>query len=183
MRRSKLLLAFALLTSGCAAAPPLAPQPLKPIDPARFFTGRWYEIARTPMIFTNGCVAGTTDFFETDRAQLIERDECREGSPEGKVKIFQGPVDVLNPGENTKFTVHYALYGLLPLSQTYWVLDHAPDYAWFIVSNPSFQNIALLGRTPRPAPGEAAVLTQEARAMGYDTSKLEFPTPFPPSMK
>ena len=183
MRGSKLWLVFALLSSGCAAAPALAPQPLKPIDPARFFTGRWYEIARTPIIFTDGCVAGTTDFFETDRGQLIERDECRKGSPEGPAKRFQGPVDVLNPGPNNKFTVHYAVYGLLPLPQTYWILDHAIDYSWFIVSNPSFHNIAILGRTPRPAPGEAAALPREAQAMGYDTSKLEFPPPFPPGMK
>jgi lipocalin len=39
--------------AGCAAsADPqdaAAPQPAKPIDATRFYTGTWYEIARTPM--------------------------------------------------------------------------------------------------------------------------------------
>ena len=173
-----LTLAIGQTASATGGNIPTAPQPLKPIDPARFFTGRWYEIARTPNMFTNGCVAGTTDFYRTD-GQLIERDACRRGTPEGTEKVFKGPVDILDPQDN-KFVVHYTLFGFVPFAQTYWVLDHADDYNWFIVSNPSFQNIALLGRIPRQPPAEVAALTARAKAMGYDTSKLEFPETFPP---
>jgi apolipoprotein D and lipocalin family protein len=161
---------------------PAAPQPLKPIDPAQFFTGRWYEIARTPNMFTNGCVAGTTDFHHNPEGQLIERDACRRGTPEGTEKVFKGPVDILDEADN-KFTVHYTLFGVIPFAQTYWILDHADDYAWFIVSNPSFQNIALLGRIPRQPPAVVTALTARAQALGYDTSKLEFPETFPPGEK
>jgi apolipoprotein D and lipocalin family protein len=179
----RILLGAVLLgLASCAtggAPPPMAPQPLKPLD-AAFFTGRWYEITRTPNFFTNGCVAGTTDFVHGDNGQLIEQDECRKGTPEGATKTFRGSVEFLNPPADNKFTVHYTLYGFVPFAQTYWVLDHAPDYAWFIVSNPSFQNVAILDRAPRSSPALVAELTARLKAMGYDTSKLEFPVTFPP---
>ncbi len=177
-----LAVALALALSACATgrATPAAPQPLKPIDPARFFTGRWYEIARTPNMFTTNCVAGTTDFYHRPDGRLVERDACRRGTPEGKEKVFKGPVDILDAGDENKFVVHYTLFGFVPFAQTYWILDHGNDYGWFIVSTPNFQNIALLDRAPRPAAREIAALTARAKALGYDTSKLEFPPGFPP---
>lgn len=175
------LLLVCLALSACATggASVAAPEPLKPVDPAVFFTGRWYEVARTPISLTTNCVAGTTDFLRKPWGELVERDECRVGSPAGKVRAFQGWVQMLNPGENTKFTVHYILYGVVPVAVTYWVLDHARDYSWFIVANPSFHNVAILGRVPRQPPSRVAILTAQLHAMGYDTSKLEYPPTFP----
>jgi apolipoprotein D and lipocalin family protein len=180
-RRFGLVLASAITLAACATGGnmPTAPQPVKPIDSAQFFTGRWYEIARTPNMFTNGCVAGTTDFYHRPDGQLIERDACRRGTPEGSEKVFKGPIDILSTDDN-KFVVHYTLFGFVPFAQTYWILDHGNDYGWFIVSTPNFQNIALLGRVPRPPQAEIAALTARAKALGYDTSKLEFPPEFPP---
>jgi len=178
-----LVLAVGLGLTGCAAMmggpPPAAPEPAKPIDPARFFTGRWYEMARTPMSLTNDCMAGTTDFFTRSDGTLIERDECRKGAPTGPVKVFQGPVDVLNPGVNNKFVVHYVFFGIIPLAAHYWVLDHADDYSWFIVSTPSFHNAAILDRSPNPPQAELDALTARIRALGYDPTKLEYPPRFP----
>jgi apolipoprotein D and lipocalin family protein len=177
-------LALCALLAACAgASPPAAPAPRKAVDPASFFTGRWYEIARTPISLTTNCVAGTTDFYTTDYNQIIERDECRKGSPEGPIQSFQGAVFVDNPGENTKFTVHYVIFGILPIQQTYWVLDHANDYSWMIVSDPAFDHVDILGRAPQTPKNEVTALTQKVRALGYDTSKLEFPPQFPKGEK
>ena len=167
--------------AGCAGmAKPVAPQPTKPIEVSRFFTGRWYEIARTPMDLTTGCVAGTTDYFTNASGTLIDRDACRMDTPEGKEKVYQGPVTILDPGENNKVSVSYTVYGFIPVSRTYWMIDHANDYSWFIVTDPAFKNLSLFTRTPRPATGEVLALATRARALGYDTSKLEYPAQFPP---
>ena len=157
-----------------------APGPAKPIDAARFYTGRWYEIARTPMKLTDGCVAGTTDYIHRSDGQLIDRDACRMNTPDGQEKVYQGPVTILNPGMNTKITVHYIVWGFIPVGRTYWMLDHDDDYTWFVVANPAFDTISLFTRNPRPSGSEVAALTNHARDLGYDTKKLEFPTPFPP---
>ncbi|MBB5373287.1 lipocalin family protein [Acidocella aromatica] len=168
--------------SACASQPaaPLAPQPLRSIDEARFFTGRWYEIARTPMQITNGCVAGTTDYIRGANGKLRELDACHMNTPADEEKSIQGPVTILNPGENNKTLVNYRLlYGLITISRTYWITDHGVDYDWFMFTDPGFKNISIFTRTPRPSSADVAKLTARARALGYDTTKLEYPTEFP----
>jgi apolipoprotein D and lipocalin family protein len=177
------VLASIVLMAGCASMSdeaPVAPQPTKPIDAARFYSGRWYEIARTPMKLTDGCVAGTTDYYKDADGTLTDRDACRAGSPEGKEKTFAGPVTILNPGENTKVSVQYRVFGVFSVSKTYWMLDHGDDYGWFIVSDPSFTNLSLFTRAARPSPDAVKQLTARAQSLGYDTSKLEYPARFPP---
>jgi apolipoprotein D and lipocalin family protein len=174
-----LIVLGALTIAGCATDKPVAPEPNKPIDTSRFFTGRWYEIGRTPMRLTDGCVAGTTDYSHAPTGDVIDRDVCRTDTPEGKEKVFQGPVTILNPGTNTKMTVRYTVWGFVPVSRTYWILDHSDDYQWFIVSDPAFENVGILARLPRPTTTEVEALKAHTRALGYDTNKLEFPTEFP----
>ena len=157
-----------------------APQPVKPIDAAQFYTGRWYEIARTPQWITKGCVAGTTDYLKEPTGRMIDRDACRDGGPMGKEKLFAGPVTILNPGQNTKVTVDYKVFGFFTVSRTYWMLDHGDDYGWFIASDPTFKSMNLFTRNPRPSPDTVKQLTAMAAALGYDVSKLEFPTQLPP---
>jgi apolipoprotein D and lipocalin family protein len=176
-------LVAAVALAACAMAPaiPVAPQPARSIDAARFYTGRWYEIARTPMRLTDGCVAGTTDYSRDASGRLHDFDACHMDTPEGKEKSYQGPVSILNPGENNKVMVHYhVFYGIFTVSKTYWMLDHGADYDWFIVTDPGFKTMSIFTRTPRPSAAEVEDLTARARALSYDTSKLEYPTQFPP---
>lgn len=131
------------------------------------------------MKLTDGCVAGTTEYYNRPDGQLIDRDACRMNSPSGKEKSYQGPVDILNPGKNNKVVVTYQVYGFIPVSRTYWMLDHGDDYDWFIVSNPSFKNVSLFTRNPRPDNAQVSALVARAKGLGYDVSKLEFPEEFP----
>ncbi len=181
-------LTFALLalvglgTVSCSsgAQQAVAPQPVKPIDASRFFTGRWYEIGRTPMSLTKNCVAGTTDYFNNASGKLIDLDACRMGTPAGAEKDYQGPVTILNPGQNNKVTVQYTVYYIIPVTKTYWMLDHGADYSWFIVTDPAFDMLSLFTRNPRPSTAEVAALTARASALGYDAGELEYPEQFPP---
>ncbi len=184
LRHGRLALGM-LALAGCAQSQDTvaAPQPAKPIDVAQFYTGRWYEIARTPMKLTDGCVSGTTDYYRDTGGQLIDRDACRDTTPEGKEKLYKGPVTILDPGTNTKVSVRYMVWGVFPVRRTYWMLDHGNQYEWFIVSDPAFQNISLFTRAPRPAPAQVQMLTGRAKELGYDVSKLEFPAQFPPGEK
>lgn len=182
MRRLLTISLLAILGLGACSgggAKPLAPTPTKPIEASRFFTGRWYEIARTPMKLTDGCVAGTTDYFRNSDGTLMDRDACRMGSAAGKEKVFQGPVSILTPANN-EVTVHYVVYGFFPVGKTYWMLDRGDDYSWFIVTDPAFDMLSLFTRNPRPRQDEVEALTARAQALGYDTAKLEYPARFPP---
>ena len=175
-----LLLLAGLGATSCASSPPAAaPAPVKTVDAGRFYTGRWYEIARTPMSLTDGCVAGTTDYFTRPDGTLVDRDACRMGTPDGQEKVYQGPVTILDPGADNKVSVRYTVYGFIPVSRTYWMLDHGADYSWFIVTNPAFDMMSLFTRSPRPSAAEVAALTARARAFGY-TRPLEYPARFLP---
>lgn len=173
-----------ILLAGCASMaapkPVRAPEPARNIEPNGFYIGRWYEIARTPMKLTDGCVAGYTDYI-TEGDKLIERDGCRDKTPMGKEKVVAGPLTILNPGQNTKVKVAYRLFGFVPVSRTYWMLDHGDD--WFIMSDPPLENVNVYTREPRPTAEKLAMLNARVTSLGYDVRKLEYPEVFPPGMR
>jgi len=183
--RSFLVPALAILgvmaLAGCASNGnrPAAPEPVKPIDAGRFYQGRWYEIGRTPMTLTDGCVAGTTDYYRDDKGRLIEDDACRMDTPEGAEKRYKGPVTFLDPASGTKVSVRYTVWGFIPVWRTYWMLDRGEAYDWFIVSDPELETVSLFTRSPRPASDTVEMMRRRTRELGYDPAKLEFPAQFP----
>jgi apolipoprotein D and lipocalin family protein len=164
------LLATCLLSPVYASAQS-APQPLKRIDPARFFTGTWLEIGRRPMWLTDGCVAGTTSYSRTSDPNTINvKDACREGRREGPEKSVAGPGTILDPGINARLRVRYNLL----ITREYWILDRAADYSWFIEASPDFQDLYIFTRKV-PSASQLKFLVRRAGELGYDVRKLEFP--------
>ena len=135
-------------------------------------------IARTPTAKTTGCVAATTDFYKGSDGQMVDKDACREGSPDGRERSVQGPVTLLN-SESTKLRVDYKALGVFDSPRTRWILDHDETYGWFVVADPDFKTLSLFSRNARPSRSEEAMLTLRAQAVGYDASKLEYPAQFP----
>jgi apolipoprotein D and lipocalin family protein len=154
---------------------PAAPEPAKAVDADKLFNGRWAEIGRTPMKLTDGCVAGATTYTKISPTRVDVRDTCQDKTPTGKEKAIGGPGKILDPGTNTKLHVSYRVLGVIPLGRDYWILDHADDYSWFISADPAFKNLWIYARDPRIGRPEIDRLVAKARAMGYDTTKLEFP--------
>ena len=157
------------------AAMAAAPAPTKPVDPARFFQGRWYEIGRKPQMLTNGCVAGWTEYSTGDKGQLMVLDACHDKVPTGTLKTLGGPADRLDTNNHAKIAVHYH-FGIITVRKEYWVLDHDDDYTWFIEASPSFEELWIYTRAANPSPELLADLIKKAQGFGYDTTKLEFPT-------
>ena len=162
------VLAVVMSSSALAAAP----EPAKAVDAARFYSGRWIEIGRRPMMLTNNCVAGTTDYKPQGSGTVGVVDSCRRGTPTGKLVSLAGKGTLLDPGTNAKLRVRYNFL----VTWDYWVLDHADDYSWFISADPKFKNLWIYTRAT-PSPEALETLIGRAKALGYDTDKLEFPTP------
>ncbi len=143
--------ALTLALAACATGPRpedvRAPQPTRAVDLERFYSGRWLEIARLPMSLTDGCVAGATNYVVVNPSRVDVRDTCQVGTPQGREKAIGGR------GE---------------------VLDHADDYSWFISADPTFDKLWIYTREV-PSEAELARLVARAQALGYDTSRLEFP--------
>lgn len=169
------LVALALILSGCVTPPRAsdvrAPAPARAVDPERFYTGRWLEIARLPMRLTDGCVAGATNYVLVNPTRVDVRDTCQVGTPQGREKSIGARGEILDPGFNARLRARY-LGGLV--TWDYWVLDHAEDYSWFISSDPAFDKLWIYTREV-PDEAELQALVARARALGYDVSRLEFP--------
>lgn len=175
--RAFLIASSLLVLAGCAASK-AADSPLHPtttVDAARFYTGTWYEIGRRPMSLTNGCVAGGTTYTPKGGDKIQVLDFCYKGGPSGKRETIGGPAKIVDAGANAKLHVSYRVLGLITLPRDYWVLERADDYSWFISADPSFHDLWLYTRSPHPSPAEIASLVAHAKALGYDTSLLEFP--------
>ncbi len=175
--RALLIASSMLALAGCATMD-TSNSPLHPattIDAARFYTGTWYEIGRRPMSLTDGCVAGGTTYTPQGGEQVSVLDFCHKGSPGGDLKTIGGPAHIVDPGTNAKLHVSYRFFGIFPIPRDYWVLERADDYSWFISADPSFHDLWIYTRNPHPTQAEIAPLVARAKALGYDTSLLEFP--------
>lgn len=167
MRFSRIFLSASVAlvaTTAWAAAKP----PTKPV-PAAFYSGRWYEIARTPNSGQRNCQAPTTDFTAQGTSFKV-RQVCHRGSPTGARKVFQTSGKILPGGQNNRFTMSF-LGGLK--KQQYWILDSAADDSWGIMATPGGNYVWLLSRTPDLPAATKAVAVERVKALGYQ--KLEFP--------
>lgn len=166
------LLALAVV----AAAPaPRAPQPAKPVDIARLYTGTWAEIARHPQKLTDGCIASGTHYTAKGDDRIEVEDFCHDKTIDGKLKTIGGPGTITDPGTNAKLHVRYRFLGFVPVAREYWILDHADDYSWFISADPAFDQLWIYTRATHPDPALLRTLVGKAKAMGYDPAQLEFP--------
>lgn len=169
--RVKTLSILAAASLACATqAWGQAPQPAKPVDLGRLYSGRWLEVARTPMGLTKGCVAGATNYLFTGGDQVLVRDTCEVGAPGGREKAIEGRGKILDPGVNTKLRVRYPFL----ITWDYWILDHDDDYAWFIAGDPRLKRIFIFTRDV-PSPDRRVALVKRVQALGYDMAKIEFP--------
>ncbi len=151
----------------CSSALAAAPEPTKPVDITRY-AGRWFEMARLHNRIEEACISATADYIDNgNNVQAIET--CRHAPPSPD-KVYRASVKVMDPGENAKLRLTFFPF----VYKDYWVLDHANDYSWAILGEPSGKYLWIFTRTPEPPPAERNAVLARAKALGYDTSKLIF---------
>ena len=162
----------ALALSGCATVfskHPVGnravPQPAKPVEISRYL-GRWYEVARYEQGFQKDCEGVSADYALRADGKISVLNRCRK--PDGTVKEANGRTKIVDPATNAKLKVSF--FG--PFYGDYWVLDHADDYSWSIVGEPSGRYLWILSRDAAPGQERLGALIARARAIGYDTSML-----------
>jgi apolipoprotein D and lipocalin family protein len=176
MRLAGCAAALGLSVSIASAAPAgaAAPSPAKAVELSRY-VGRWYELARVPNQFEKGrqCDAPTADYQQSPDGAVTVVQTCHVNSPTGPARTYKAAAQILDPGTNAKFRLTFFLL----LSREYWVVDHAVDYRWAIVGDPSGKYVWLLSRQPQLSPPARSALVARARQLGYDIGRLEFPDP------
>jgi len=171
MKNIAALSALSLLLAACSSMPvgnPHVPEPAKAVELDRY-AGLWYEIARYQNSFEKGCEAVTAQYDALKDGRIGITNTCREHSVTGTQSVATGKAKVVEGSNNAKLKVSF--FGPFYLGD-YWILDHADDYSWSIVGEPSGRYLWLLTRDARPGDKVMDALYTEARKMGYDIDIL-----------
>jgi apolipoprotein D and lipocalin family protein len=170
---AKLIMVAGAVLALVAGAPAVAvaPQPAKPV-PAALYSGRWYEIARTPNKFQTDCQGTTSDFSGWNGGDFSIVQTCRKGSVSGPKETFGAHGRILPASDNAKMELAY--FGGL-ISREYWIVDRADDNAWAIMAMPTGRYVWLLSRQPVLDPGVRSSALGRMQALGFDMAHLEFP--------
>jgi apolipoprotein D and lipocalin family protein len=132
------------------------------------FVGTWYEIARYPHRFQEGCVASKA-VYELGRDGKIQvYNECRQGSLEGEIKSVRGKAKVVDPVTNAKLKVTF----FWPFYGDYWIIDLGENYEYAVVGHPTRKYLWVLSRTPEMEESVYRGILERLENQGYDTGRL-----------
>lgn len=161
-------IAAAIAIGGCASPyPPLGV--VESVDLQRY-GGRWYEIASIPNRFQQDCTATTAFYALREDGRIRVLNECRIGSPAGKVKRAEGVATVVDAESRAKLEVSF----FWPFKGDYWIIDLAPDYRYAVVGHPSRDYLWILARTPELGDEELLAILRRAQGKGYDLARVQF---------
>ena len=146
------------------------PEPAKAVDLARY-AGLWYELGRYDNSFERGCEAVTAAYSQGPDGLIQIINTCHQGGIDGRVRSAKGRSRVVEGSQNAKLKVSF--FGPFFLGN-YWVLDHADDYTWSIVGEPSGRYLWILTRDPLPGADVKEALIERARALGYDMTMFRY---------
>jgi apolipoprotein D and lipocalin family protein len=165
----------ALGWGAAASATPQPPKavvaPTKPVA-ANLYTGRWYEIARTPNRMQADCQGATTEFSGWAGGAFKAVQTCHKGDATGPAQVTKVDGKVLPASQNAKMQL--AMLGGL-ISQEYWILDHADDNRWLIMTTANQRYVWLLSRAPALSSAEKAQAMGRLQQLGFSLAHLAFP--------
>jgi apolipoprotein D and lipocalin family protein len=163
---------YALVALLCLAGPAVAgnPQPARPV-PVNLYSGRWYEIARTPNRMQADCQASTTDFSGWRAGVFSVVQTCHKGAPSGPKQTMNVEGHVLPASQNAK--IQLAVLGGL-ISREYWILDHADDNGWLIMTTADGRYIWLMSRQPVIPAAVRTAAVGRMQQLGLNLTRLIF---------
>jgi apolipoprotein D and lipocalin family protein len=179
MRLLKFLAVCALtgVTAASSAPPAAALQSIPALD-AKRYVGIWYEIAKLPNRFQRKCHRGVSATYtpQPDGSVTVFNSCLREN---GTTESATGKAEVADPAQPGLLEVTFLPKGLrwLPFTQAeYRIVALDDDYQWSIVGGKDRKYLWVLTRAQNIDSEQREQLVDRARALGYDTSNLQFST-------
>ena len=163
-----LLIFFA---SSCSSVPRKSSPELQvvPYVDVERYLGKWYEIARYPHYFQDGCFNSTAFYKKLDDGNIKVINQCRKGSPQCEIEEAIGKATIADKETNSKLKVQF----FWPFSGNYWIIDLDKDYQYAVVSEPNRQYLWILSRSPQMAQNTIDMLKEKIRGKGFDLAYLE----------
>ncbi|MBF0327533.1 MAG: lipocalin family protein [Nitrospirae bacterium] len=133
------------------------------------YSGTWYEIARYPHKFQEGCVGSRATYSLRDDGKLSVLNECYEQSNPGKLRSAKGKAwVVVDTKQNAKLKVSF----FWPFSGAYWIIDLGQDYEYAVIGHPDRKYLWILSRTEIMDESIYKVILNRLKDQQYDTSRL-----------
>lgn len=168
MMMKNILMALALLLSGCVGLP----ENVKPVDHfnADKYLGKWYEIARLDHSFERGLtkVSASYSMREDGGIRVLNRGYDAQKQ---QWKEAEGKAYFVNSADQGYLKVSF--FGPFYGSYIVFELDHE-SYQYSLVSGPDKSYLWILSRTPQMNQETQKRLVEKAAALGFDTGKLIF---------
>jgi apolipoprotein D and lipocalin family protein len=129
------------------------------------YLGKWYEIARLPAKFQEGCTETTATYTLLRDGNVSVLNTCMKN---GKVKTAKGKAKVVDKttGAKLKVTFFWPFYG------DYWIMKLGKDYEFAVVGTPDLKYLWILCRTPKMESKLFSELTEFAKSQGFNVDKL-----------
>ncbi len=164
-------LALFMPLGGCV---PLAGEGFAPLETVASvdverYMGTWYEIARYPTPFEEGCFGVTAEYTLQSDGRVRVVNTCRGEDGTTVTSRIEGFATVADATTNAKLTVYF----FFPFGAPYWILELGKDYEYAVVGDPSRRFLWVLSRTPvldEPTYNEILARLPEK---GYDPARLE----------
>ena len=169
VRISLIALSFLFIT-GCLSSGRETRSPLQvvPTVDLRRYVGEWYEIARFPHRFQEGCVGSSATYTLRDDGKITVLNQCYEGSFTGKLRTAKGTARVADEKTNAKLRVSF----FWPFSGDYWIIELGRDYEYAVVGHPDRTYLWILSRTKKMDETLYQDILSRLTPKGYDTTKL-----------
>ena len=133
------------------------------------YLGKWYEIAKYPVVFEKGLVAVTATYAIREDGKIKVLNAGRKGSLDGKEKTAVGKAWVVDKKTNAKLKVQF----FWPFSGAYWIIELGENYEYAVVGHPKKKYLWILSRTSKMDEKVYQDVLKKIEAYGYDLNKIE----------
>lgn len=164
-----LMALFIVFLSGCPTNPP---KTVDSVDVARY-AGKWYEIARYPVVFQRGLVGVTAEYTQNPDGTVGVFNRGLRKTLDGPESTITAVAKVVDTTTNSKLSVRFDRFPISLFPADYWIVDLGENYDYAAVSGPSRQFLWILSRTPQMDAAVYDGILERLTTNGFDVSKLE----------
>jgi apolipoprotein D and lipocalin family protein len=136
------------------------------------YLGKWYEIARLPNSFQEGCVGSSAEYSLRDDGEIDVVNSCQD-SIDGKLRQAKGRAWIVDSKSNARLKVSF----FWPFRGDYWIIELGSEYEYAVIGTPGRKYFWILSRNKTISDELYAGILKRAAENGFDVRKVRRETP------